>query len=167
MADDTRAFLALLDTQIAVVERDLEEAQRAVERIGRLSSDLHSLKRTREIVAAKGTDAPSSPASPDVSSAPTASNTESRPDFSPRVFVGYNSHDRAAAGSVAALLQDVLREADRPTHLHDLVTAICAKGRPVTAKTVSATISHAIQRGQVKREGPGIYALSRQSEATQ
>jgi hypothetical protein len=164
MALDKSPLLTALDHEIAVKERELEEAKRAANKIADLTNDVVSLKRTRQILIG------------DNSQSMQALITEVNAPVNASPPSGQNGTDAAYAIeknkpmplSIGAAVIKTLKEAGKPVKAMDLLLAarLLTEKPSLTYHTLSAVLSVYTGNKKIRRTGTGIYALPKEASAT-
>jgi hypothetical protein len=128
--------LVLLDTEIVRLERDLA-----------------SLRRTREILAARTAMDPFTHGALDTT------------DYLAR-DLNFHRGIGIVEGSLGHTILETLREAKRPLSPKELLKAVNVKNKFPTAKNIAATLSRYVQSGKIKRLGVGRYVLPTENPTT-
>jgi hypothetical protein len=151
-------FLQALDVEIAAKVAELDEARRAAERIGTLTNDLFSLKRTRQLLA--GDDSQS------IQDLIAEVNTSPASRVANGVTNGAHSTILTMPVSIGAAIVDALTKAGQPLGLGELQERVrLAIGKPdLTMQTLSAVISQYKRKRKLVQVGLGKYDLPNRQE---
>jgi hypothetical protein len=138
----------VLDAKIRELEREAQELQGALQRIGVVNMNLNALRQTRALLAET-----------QQTTTPTPNTNGNMPPI-PSPIPREMNRSRIIPGSIGALALEVLREAGNPMHVKDLLAQVRAKGRPTLSEaTLVSTLSGYANSGKIKRPAPSTYAL--------
>jgi hypothetical protein len=139
-----QSVLQALDGKIAEAEKELIRHRRLADRIPQLEEDLQSLRRTRAMFNGSKRSHDSVVA-------------ETPPS------IGDRRHERPPT-SIGSVATAILREADRPMHVDELLPKLREKGKDTSRGSLVSTLIRYTQEGILTKPGMNTFALKQSNK---